>query len=156
MQNLVGDYVPSEAEIEKLVKEVEAIQTKLEKYCVSLTADDRQKAIKIRTGGRTIVSLIGTLLEKHGVILPDVSREAMNADMELAERLAPLAAALGAVNQLVDDTILEAHSEAWWAATAGYSTLQRMASQTAGLGAALAPAVEFFRLGKRKPKVVSK
>ena len=153
MDNRVGDPLPTETEIAKLVKEVSAIGATLEKTCVALTSDERKKAVKIRSGGDAIVAVIGRLLDDHGVTLPDVTRDDMNADIQLVRRLAPLRDALASVLQLVDDTVLEAESEAWWAATAGYTALHRMAKGNAKLEADLKPAVEFFRIGKRAPKL---
>jgi len=152
MENRVGDPLPGEAEVGKLVTDVHTLRTKAEKFCVALTADERKKAVKFREGGDAIVALVGKLLDEHGVTLPDVTRDGMTADVQLARRIEPLRASVASLLQLLDDTILEAESEAWWAATASYTALARMSKGNARLEADLRPAVEFFRLGKRNPK----
>jgi hypothetical protein len=152
MEHRVGDPLPSEGDVDKLVNDVGTIRTKTEKFCVALTTEERKKAVKFREGGDAIVALVGKLLDEHGVTLPDVTRDGMTADVQLARRIEPLRASIASLLQLLDDTILEAQSEAWWAATAGYTALARMSKGNARLEADLRPAVEFFRLGKRTPK----
>jgi hypothetical protein len=70
----------------------------------------------------------------------------------LAKRLRPLANAATALSQRLDDTILQAQSECWWAATAFYSTLARISGANAKLAAALKPIIDFFAVGRRKAK----
>ncbi len=76
----------------------------------------------------------------------------MNADLQLAKRLQPLADAVSDLSLLLSDTMLEAHSEAWWSATAYYTALARMAPADPNLEAALKPAVDFFATGRRGAK----
>lgn len=104
----------------------------------------------IDAGGEKIALLLAELATKHGVTLPKISVEEMKADLTLASRLSSLAADVHAYAQRLDDTSLEANSEAWWAATAFYTALARMAPADPALQSALAPAVEFFAVGRRK------
>jgi hypothetical protein len=152
MQDKVGSKVPTEKEVQKLIEDVKAIQAKIEEYTIALTSDDRAVTTKMRTGGESVVGTIGGLAKDHGLSLPEISVDAMNADLLLVQRLRPLSSALGALLQRVDDTILEAQSECWWAATAFYTTLARLSSANATLQAALKPVVDFFAVGRRKPK----
>ena len=80
----------------------------------------------------------------------------MKADLLLAQRLRPLSVEVEveaeALRQRLDDTVLEAQSECWWAATAFYTALSRMIYADPRLEAALGPIIEFFAVGRRKVK----
>jgi hypothetical protein len=150
MENRVGSKVPSEKDVEKLVAQVKALSHALESFTVALTAEQRQATTKFRPGGEAIVATVGRLADEHAVALPGVSVEDMSADLLLAQRLAPLATALEALSQRVDDTVLEARSECWWAATALYTSLARVAGGSPALETSLKPVTEFFAAGRRK------
>lgn len=152
MQDKVGSNVPTEQEIQNLVDDLKALQAKVEAYTISLTTEERSATTKMRIGGEGVVGTIGTLATDHKLSLPEISVEAMNADLLLAQRLRPLASAAGAFAQRLDDTILEAQSECWWAATAFYTTLARLSGANATMQSALKPVVDFFAVGRRKPK----
>nr|HEX4313343.1 hypothetical protein [Kofleriaceae bacterium] len=117
-----------------------------------MTPDERKKSLKWRTGGDQVVSLVARQVERYEVSLPGISVDDMNADLELATRLAPLAEAATEFAQALTDTILQARAECWWAATAYYTTLRRLADANPTLLAALEPAVEFFAHGPRQAK----
>jgi hypothetical protein len=144
MQDMVGDAIPSEKEIEQFVAQLRAIEAKLEKYTVLLTLEQRKGTTKMRSGGERVVGQVGALATEHGVALPGVSVEGMLADLTLAQRLAPLSDAIQSLQRRVDDTVLEAQSECWWAATALYTALARASGATAKLEAALNPSLKIF------------
>lgn len=152
MEDRVGNPVPSEQEVSAWVTDTDALRAKLQKYCVALTSEERKRAVKFRPGGDAVVALVGKLLDEHEIRLPDVSSEAMNADMLVARRLGTLRASVASLLQLIDDTVLEAESEAWWSTTAGYTALARVSKGNARLEADLKPVVSFFRIGKRTKK----
>ena len=144
MQNRVGSLIPSAEDTQQLVKEFDTFVAKIDKYTLMLSAEQRKRTTKMRVQGERIVDLIGTLATRHQVALPRISVGDMNADLLLAQRLAPLAARLNAASQKVADTILQAQSECWWSAMAFYSALTRLSNVDAELEAALKPAIEFF------------
>ncbi|WP_437731152.1 hypothetical protein [Sorangium sp. So ce1335] len=150
MQNKVGNVVPSEKVIQGLVEQLSAIEGKVKAFTVELTSDERKATTKMRTGGEPIAKLVGDLAEANGVALPKISVDGMKSDLLLIERMKPLQAALDDLSQRIADTILQAQSEAWWAATAYYTTLSRMAAADAKLERSLKPAVDFFAIGRRK------
>jgi len=152
MQDLVGDVIPSDKDIAKLVEELQAIEAKIEKYTVVLTTDQRSSTTKMRSGGENVVGDIATLTTSHGVALPKITVDGMKRDLLLAQRLRPLAAQAAKLAQRLDDTILEAQSECWWAATAFYSALARISGADAALQKAMEPIVAFFAVGRRKAK----
>jgi hypothetical protein len=153
MENRVGDQVPDQAEALKLVKQIEDVSAKTEKYSVHLTPEERQKALKMPGGGEDVARLVASLLRKHEVSLPGVDADDIEADLLLAARLRPVAQAHETAQRLAQDGILEAESEAWSATTAGYTALVRLSGGNAKLLADLKPAMDFFGVGrKRKPR----
>jgi hypothetical protein len=104
----------------------------------------------MRTGGENIVAQVGALAQAHGITLPQVSVDGMLADLRLAQRLRPLASAVEQLSQRLNDTVPEAQSECWWATTALYTALSRVAGANASLESELKPVVEFFAAGRRK------
>ena len=108
------------------------------------------RLLKMRTGGEPIVADIAKLASDHGITLPQITVDGMLADLALAQRIRPLASAIAQLNQRLSDTVLEAQSECWWAATALYTSLLRVSSGDPVLAAALKPIVDFFAVGRRK------
>ena len=149
MQNRVGSVIPSAEDIQQLVKDFDAFVAKIDKFTLMLSAEERKRTTKMRARGERVVELVGTLAARHQVALPRISVGDMNADLLLAQRLAPLASRLTAASQKVADTILQAQSECWWAAMAFYSALSRLSDVDPELEAALKPAIEFFA---RRPR----
>lgn len=152
MENRVGSKIPSTSEVTKIVNEIEGIATKLSSFTIELTPEERRRVLRFRPGGEAVVELVGELVTKRGVSLPNISVDDMNADLDLAQRLAPIAAALSGLTQVVADTMLEAHAECWYAATAFYTVLSRLGGTEPKLMRELRPAIEFFAQGKRAPK----
>lgn len=150
MQDKVGSKVPSADEIAQLVSDVRALMDRIAPYTVTLSADERGATVKMRTGGENIVGQVGALAQSQGITLPHVSVDGMIADLTLAQRLRPLASAVEQLGQRLDDTVLEAQSECWWATTALYTALSRVAGANAALESELKPVVEFFAAGRRK------
>lgn len=153
MDNRVGARVPDQAESQKLVKQVEGVTKKVEAYAVHLNPQERQRALKMPGGGEDVARLIIKLLRQHDVSLPGVDPDDIESDLTLAERLRPLVPVLETALRLVQDGILEAEAEAWYATTAGYTALVRTSGGDPKLAAELKPAMEFFGVGrKRKPR----
>lgn len=153
MQNLVGSIIPSEAEVAKLLKEIEGVTKKVQSFAIHLTPAQRKGLLKMRPDGAKIVTLVGRLCAKYGVASGDTPVDGMNADLLLSERIRPLTAAAGLLAQTLDDTELEAEGECWHAATANYSMLVVLARNNAQLASELAPARDFFATGRRAAKV---
>ncbi|MEP7121425.1 MAG: hypothetical protein ABJE95_10965 [Byssovorax sp.] len=152
MEDRVGGTIPSEKEIDALRADIQSVETRLKKYTVLLTKQERGATTKFRKGGELIVGTLAVLAEQHGIKLPKISAEGMKADLLLAQRLRPLAVEVEGLKQRLDDTVLEAQSECWWAATAFYTALSRMIDADPKLEAAMGPIVEFFAVGRRKVK----
>ncbi len=155
MQNRVGSVIPSDEDIQTLVKDVESVGTKLEKFTLMLSAAERRHTTKMRASGERIVELVGDLAVRHELALPRISVVEMKDDLTLARRLAPLEQAISTLSQTVADTIFQAQSECWWAATAFYTALTRLSDADPELEAALKPAVEFFARRRRTEPVAA-
>ena len=149
MQNRVGSVIPSEQDIQKLVKDVESVGAKIQGFTLMLSAEERRHTTKMRANGAQVVELVGGLAQRHEVSLPRISVEDMKDDLALAQRLAPLEQAIARLSQMIADTILQAQSECWWAATAYYTALTRLSDADPHLESALKPAIEFFARRQR-------
>jgi hypothetical protein len=149
MQNRVGSVVPSDQDIQKLVKDLEGVGTNIQKFTLTLSTEERLRATKMRANGTPIVELVSDLARRHEVSLPRISVEDMRGDLTLAQRLVPLKQVLERLSKTVEDTILQAQSECWWATTAFYTSLNRLADVDPNLEHALKPAVEFFAKRRR-------
>jgi hypothetical protein len=141
--------VPSEKDLERLIGAIEAVERRAQDFGRLLTAEERRHTTKMRHGGAAVVNLVGALAQKHRLALPRTSVERMRDSLALAQRVGPLARTVTRLSQTLADTILAARSECWWAATAYYSALTRMAQADPALWAELRPAVEFFARGRR-------
>ena len=150
MQDKVGSEIPTTDQVNQLVADVKSISDRIAAFTVTLSADERASTLKMRIGGEPIVTDIAKLSNDHGITLPQITVDGMLADLTLAQRLRPLASAVAQLDQLLADTVLEAQSECWWAATALYTSLLRASGGDPVLAAALKPIVEFFATGKRK------
>lgn len=152
MENRVGDVVPSDKEVAQLVKDIESVAQRVAKFGVHLTPEERRRVPKMRDGGEKLVPLVGELAGIRKLDIPGMSVDGMKADLLLTDRLAPVANAAEALAQLLADTRLEAGGECWWAFTSFYSLLGSMAARDPKLATALKPAVDFFAIGRRKPR----
>jgi len=150
MDNLVGDDVPSEADLAKILKDLSAAEAKLDKYTHPLNPEGRQRALKPPDGSEATTELIAKLLTKHKVSLPGVSSSEMLADLALAKSLATVADTLTTLLRTVQDTILQANSERWAGTTAGYTALVRAMGADPTLENELKPAMEAFGVGRKR------
>jgi hypothetical protein len=152
MKNKGAAHPASASDIEKLVKEVEAFASRVKKYTVTLTADERRRLMRFRPGGEKLIGLVTELSQKHHASVPGACVDDMRTDLEAAQRLQPLADALRAIADRVEDTINESQAECWWTAMAFYTALARMAETDPQLDQDLGPATDFFTMGRRTRK----
>lgn len=150
MQDRVGNKVPSEQLAEKWLTVINQLKDEMAPYGVSLTPDDRKHTLKFRPGGESIVQKIGGVVRKHEVSLPGITADGMDADLLLTQRMKPVRDAAELLFQFTDDTILEAGSECWYAATAYYTSLSRMVSSFPDIKTVVAEVASFFATGRRK------
>ncbi|MEO7331531.1 MAG: hypothetical protein ABI193_23355, partial [Minicystis sp.] len=149
MDDKVGNTVPAEQQIKAWIQKVAELHAEVEQFTVKLTVDERKHQLRFRPGGEPIIAQVGDLAGKYGIGLPDMPVQGMLDDLTLAQRLAPLASAVNLLAERLDDTVSQARSEAWQAATGNYSVLVRVSGANPSLASELAPARSFFaRKGK--------
>jgi hypothetical protein len=149
MDNKVGENLPTSARTQAWTTQLKDLRAEMGKYTIKLSSDERKHLAQFRPGGESIVALVGDLAVKYGIHLPDMPINGMRDDLTLVQRLAPLYSELSLLLSQVDDTIAQARSEAWQAATGNYSVLSRVAAANPSLAKELEPAKEFFARRRR-------
>ena len=150
MEDRVGDPIPSEAEVKSEAKTIDGVYAKTEGYGCSLTKEERGTRAHIRPGGEKVVADVAHIADKYGIDNPDTPVAGMLADLLLAQRIRPASIAARALADRYEDTIMEAESECWHAATALYSLLVERAKHNPQLAGEIASLRAFFATGKRK------
>lgn len=122
----------SEADRQAVLAAVQTIRQKLP-FLIDLSPDERRKLPKMGDTGRAFVERALTVAEQNPNILPrSFDVDEFRRDAELYAALQPVAAALGQLYELVDDTLLEVSGEAYASALAVYGY-----ARAGGQGAAL-------------------
>lgn len=150
MQDRVGTKLPTDEQVAGWLTSIKKVQQEMEPFGIGLTPDERKHTLKFRPGGEAIVHALAGSVRGHDVALPGITADAMEADLSLAEKLKPVREAAEALYQFTDDTILEASSECWYAATAYYTALSRMISNYPDIKAVVAQVASLFAIGRRK------
>jgi hypothetical protein len=150
MQDRVGEKVPTDEQVAGWLTAIKNLQQEMAPYGVGLTPEERRHTLKFRPGGEAIVHALALSVRNHDVALPGITADGMEADLSLAEKLKPVRDAAEALYQFADDTILEASSECWYAATAYYTTLSRMVSSYPDIKAVVAQVSSLFATGRRR------
>ncbi len=86
--------------------------------------------------------MVADLAVKYGIALPDMPVDGMRDDLTLAQRLAPVASSDGLIAERLSNTLGQAHSETWQAATGNHSVLVRVSVANPSLEKELEPARE--------------
>ena len=122
----------SDADRQAVLAAIQTIRQKLP-FLIDLTTDERRRLPKMGDTGRAFVDRALVVAEQNPDILPrSFDLEEFRRDVELLDALRPVALALGQLQELVDDTLLEVSGEAYAAALAVYSY-----TRAGGKGAAL-------------------
>jgi hypothetical protein len=150
MQDRVGTNVPSDEQIAGWVAAINQLRHDMAPFCVGLTPEERKHTLKFRLGGESIVQSVAAAVKKHNVSLPGITPDGMLADLVLAQKLKPVHDAIEALYQFTDDTILEASSECWYAATAYYTALGRMISSFPDIKLTVGQIASFFGTRRRQ------
>jgi hypothetical protein len=144
MQDRTGANVPSEEQVKRWVSTIEKLRQEMAVYGAGLTREERRHTLRVRPGGESVVQTLASAARKHGVTLPGITAEGMEADLLVAQRMKPVRDAAEALYQFSDDTILEASAECWYAATLYYTSLNRMTSGFPDIQAVVAEVASFF------------
>ena len=154
MENKVGSVIPTEKQIKSWQERAQALADEIEPYTIKLSSDDTKHLLRFRPGGEVIVALVADLAVKYGIALPDMSVAGMRDDLILAQRLAPIASSVGLIAERLTNTVGQARSETWQAATGNYSVLVRVSVANPSLEKELEPARAFFAR-RAKPQAPS-
>lgn len=149
MKDLVGAEVPTAEQVEESRAPVRASRENLARFLINLSSDERKRLARMRTGGESIVRLIARLVRKYNVSLPGLDVDAMIRDLETGENLESLADELATYARSVEDTVMEANSEAWSTATAFYAALLGASRASVDLKVELQPVIDFFARRRR-------
>jgi len=152
MQDRVGSKIPTEEQISGWLTKIKQLQQEITPFGVGLTPDERRHTLKFRLGGEPIVHGLAAAVRNHDVALPGVTADGMEADLTLAQKLKPVRDAAESLYQFADDTILEATSECWYAATAYYTAFSRMVSSFPDIKALVSEVALFFARRRRQPE----
>ena len=130
------------ADREAVLASIEAAREKLP-FLIDLTAEERHSIIKMGDKSRGFVLKALEVANQNPAILPrSFNIEEMRNDIQLFEDLQPVLMAINKLQDLVEDTVMEAGGEAYAAALAVYSYVK-----ASGAGEALEVAAD--DLGRR-------
>ncbi len=126
---------------------LDAFAQALGKGTKRLTAKERQRQLKLRTGGIDTTRTLATLATRHKLgEMVDVP--GMLANVEKLESLQPLLDSATNLQETLHDLVLMAAGDAWRSATTIYTILQRMAVNDPRIADELAPvAAKFAKKG---------
>ena len=150
MQDRVGTNVPTNAQVEGWLATINQLREEMEPYGVGLTPDERKHTLTFRPGGESIVHALANSVRKHNVALPGITADGMEADLLVAQGMKSVRDAAESLYQFADDTVLEASSECWYAATAYYTALSRMVSSFPDIKTVVGQVADFFATRRRK------
>jgi len=149
MENRVGDNTPSAATFAAISKRITDAVTELEKFCITLSKDERKRLLRSRKDAEPMMRRIADLVQRHKVTVPGIELQSMRNDLELVDTLSPIELQLERALQLVQDTGAQADTEAWQAFLAYYGVLSSMASRNSDIEGALHPVVDFMRVRRK-------
>jgi len=149
MDNRVGDNMPTPAKLAELQKKLGEVIGELEKFCILLSKDERKRLLRARKDSEPMVQRVADLAQRHKLSVPGVELTSMQNDVRLTQALVPLSAQIERALQLVDDTSMQADTEAWQAFLAYYGVLSSLASRIPEVESALAPVVDYMKVRKK-------
>ena len=145
MENRVGDNTPSAATFAAISKKLSDAVTELEKFCITLSKDERKRLLRSRKDSEPMMRRIADLVQRHKVTVPGIELQSMLNDLELVDTLSPIELLLERSLQLVQDTSAQADTEAWQAFLAYYGVLSSLSNRNAEIEGAIAPVVEYMK-----------
>ena len=149
MDNKVGDNIPSHKKLEDLLGQLRSVVQELQKFCITLHADERKMALKPHDGAEKLAKETHDLAKRYEINVKNVPLEGMMNDLRLSEAIQPFAKELALGAQLSADTKLQANSEYYTAFLAYYGALNNAADHDPSLAAELKPIQEAMRKVRR-------
>lgn len=149
MDNKVGDNVPSNKKLGDLLDQLRSVVQELQKFCITLHAEDRLMALKPHDGAEKLARETHDLAKRYDINVKNVPLEGMMNDLRLSEAIQPFAKELALGAQLSADTRLQANAEYYTAFLAYYGALNNAANHDPALAAELKPIQEAMRKVRR-------
>lgn len=153
MQTALSSTLPSEKQVQKLVRDVSVVHDGIVRYVVNLTPTEKRRSPKPRPGAEKIADMLARIAADLKLMFNGASPDDIVANRARAERLRPLQEASVLLARELTDAVFAAESKAWTATTDLYTVLKRLSRRDAALKAQIEPATDFFATGKRKAKV---
>lgn len=157
MDNRVGEGIPTPAKLAELEKKLGEVIAEFEKFCVTLSKDERKRLLRSRRDAEPMLERVADLATRHKVTVPGVEIQDLRNDLRLGQALLPFERNLERALQLVQDTSSQADTEAWQAFLAYYGVLSSLADRNADIESGLSSVVEFMRARRktetRKPLI---
>lgn len=150
MDNKVGDNLPNDDEFAARLAQLDDTLTWLKKFCVHLSSDERASLTRGRRGAEPHLAQVAETAKKYDWKAPDLTPDQVLNDLRLVQRLDPIRQRLTLANELVDDTIARASSEANEGAYVFYGIGQSMGSRIPEVQAAVRPFAEFLSNTRKK------
>jgi hypothetical protein len=150
VENKVGDNTPATAELIKVVKSVEDIQSKLRKFCINLLPEDRQTLTRSKRGIEEHLTSIAEQAKKLSLSIPGATPDGILNDLRTDRDLAPLEQALEVTLELVRDTRAQARSEASEVGYMYYGMLQGIGDRVPEVKALVRAFSDFLSAGRRR------
>ena len=151
MENKVGDNVPSQKKLDELQGKLAGVLEELQKFLITLHADERAGTVKPHKGAATLAERAYTLATKYDIQVKNVPLEGMKNDLQLASQIRPFESMFALGAQLTADSLLQANSEYYTAFLAYYGALSKAAEHDAALAAELKDIQDEMRK-VRKPR----
>ena len=149
MENRVGDNTPSATKFAELAKKLSDVISELEKFCITLSKDERRRLLRSRRDAEPMLERVAELATRHKITVPGVELSSMQNDVRLGAALLPLEAQLERALQLVQDTAAQADTEAWQAFLAYYGVLSSLADRNPDIEGGLGNVVAYMRARRK-------
>jgi hypothetical protein len=139
MENRVGDNVPSQKQLDEMLKQLSTLVARIQEFCLTLQKDERPFTLKPHKGAEQLAEQTYNLAKRYGITVKNVPLEGMMNDLHLAAQIQPFDALFNLGAQLTADTALQAKSEYFTAFLAYYGALVAAAEHDAALAAEIEP-----------------
>ena len=150
MENKVGDNLPSSAELEKIMKQLDGLIATLRKFCINLSPAERQSLTRGRRGVEEHLQQVAELAEQYSFSVPGATPASLHNDLRTDRELSPIEQRLEEALALVKDTRSQASSEANEAGYMFYAIAQGAATRIPEIRVRIKPFEDFLALGPRR------
>jgi hypothetical protein len=139
MENKVGDNVPSQKQLDDMLKQLASLVDQIKEFCVTLQKEERAATAKPHKGTESLATQTYNLAKRYGITVKNVPLEGMMNDLRLASQIQPFDTLFNLGAQLAADTTLQAKSEYYTAFLSYYGALSAAAEHDAALAAEMEP-----------------